>query len=71
MTLNNARRSRRRPTNHQTNGTIPEEAAAAAATAVIPNEQTDTAMTNEERLAQLKEQVCLDFIIFETICFFE
>jgi hypothetical protein len=58
MTLNNSTRLRQRPSNNQTNGTIPEAAAAAAAAAIVPDEQPDSAMTNEERLAQLKQQVC-------------
>jgi hypothetical protein len=55
MTLNNSIRPRQRPSNNQTNGTITEAAAAAAA---VPDEQPDSSMTNEERLEQLKQQVC-------------
>ena len=48
MTLANSRRQQ------QTNGTVPEAAAAAAA---VPDEQPESTLTAEERLAQLKEQV--------------
>jgi hypothetical protein len=56
-------RSRRRPSNTQTNGTIPEESAAAAA--AVPDGQTNSStdqmpVTNEARIAQLKQQVCLE-----------
>lgn len=62
MTLKNPTRTRRRPSNHQINGATPQApvaavAAAAAAVASVPDGQTESNMTNEERAAQLKEKV--------------
>jgi anti-sigma28 factor (negative regulator of flagellin synthesis) len=50
MTLNNSTRIRQRPSNNQTE--------IAAAAAIVPDEQSESTMTNEERIAQLKQQVC-------------
>ena len=57
MTLNNAIRPRRRPSNHQINGTTPQAPVAAAA--IVPDGQAESNMTNEELAAQLKEKVDL------------